>query len=249
MFQGFYNLASGMITQNRNLDVVSNNITNSLTPGYKKDTMTSSTFQEEMISRTGNLDKSSPQTLNNIAMIRTATGVVTDYSQGQLEETGNPLDMALTSDGFFQIQTQNGYVYTRNGSFIIDDEGDLALQSVGRVMGTNGAGIYLGTDDISVDASGNVRLANGNAAGTIAVVNFDDKTQLDKAENGVFTSNAQPTAYNGTILQKNIELSNVDSVQEMVNMMESQRALQSAAQVLKIYDDLMNKAVNNIGQV
>ena len=79
MFQGFYNLASGMITQNRNLDVVSNNITNSLTPGYKKDTMTSSTFQEEMISRTGNLDKSSPQTLNNIAMIRTATGVVTDY--------------------------------------------------------------------------------------------------------------------------------------------------------------------------
>ncbi len=53
----------------------------------------------------------------------------------------------------------------------------------------------------------------------------------------------------GIILQKNIELSNVDSVQEMVNMMESQRALQSAAQVLKIYDDLMNKAVNNIGQV
>ena len=153
MFQGFYNLASGMITQNKNLDVISNNITNSITPGFKKDTMTSSTFKEELMARSGNLDKSSPQDLNNVAMLRVSTGTVTNFEQGQFEETGNPLDVALATDGFFQIQTQNGLVYTRNGAFSIDDEGYLALLEVGRVMGTNGP-IYLGTDDIKIDDSG-----------------------------------------------------------------------------------------------
>ncbi len=248
MFQGFYNLASGMLTQNRNLDVISNNITNSLTPGFKKDTMTSSTFQEEMIARTGNLDKSTPQTLNSMAMMRVATGTVTDFQQGQLEETGNALDVALTSDGFFQIQTENGYVYTRNGSFSIDDQGYLALSEVGRVMGNNGA-IYLGTDEIQIDSSGTISLPDGTVAGTIAVVNFEDKTQLEKAENGVFTSNAQGNAINGTMTQGSVEQSNVDAIDEMIGMMESQRALQSAAQVLKIYDEMMSKAVNDIGQI
>ena len=248
MFQGFYNLASGMLTQNRNLDVISNNITNSLTPGFKKDTMTSSTFQEEMIARTGNLDKSTPQTLNSMAMMRVATGTVTDFQQGQLEETGNALDVALTSDGFFQIQTENGYVYTRNGSFSIDDQGYLALSEVGRVMGNNGA-IYLGTDEIQIDSSGTISLPDGTVAGTIAVVNFEDKTQLEKAENGVFTANAQGNAINGTMTQGSVEQSNVDAIDEMIGMMESQRALQSAAQVLKIYDEMMSKAVNDIGQI
>lgn len=248
MFQGFYNLASGMLTQNRNLDVISNNITNSLTPGFKKDTMTSSTFQEEMIARTGNLDKSMPQTLNSMAMMRVATGTVTDFQQGPLEETGNLLDVALTSDGFFQIQTENGYVYTRNGSFSIDDQGYLALSEVGRVMGRNGA-IYLGTDEIEIDSSGTVHLPDGTVAGTIAVVNFEDKTQLEKAENGVFTSNVQGNTINGTMIQGSVEQSNVDPIDEMIGMMESQRALQSAAQVLKIYDEMMSKAVNDIGQI
>lgn len=248
MFQGFYNLASGMITQNKNLDVISNNITNSITPGFKKDTMTSSTFQEELISRSGNLDKSSPQALNNIAMLRTSTGTVTDFKQGELEETGNPLDVALTSDGFFQIQTQNGFVYTRNGAFSIDNEGYLSLSEVGRVMGTNGP-IYLGTDDIEINNLGTIYFSDGRVAGNISVVDFADRTQLEKAENGVFTANAQGNNVNATMIQGTIEQSNVDSIDEMVSMMESQRALQSAAQVLKIYDQLMSKAVNDIGQI
>ena len=248
MFQGFYNLASGMITQNKNLDVISNNITNSITPGFKKDTMTSSTFKEELMARSGNLDKSSPQDLNNVAMLRVSTGTVTNFEQGQFEETRNPLDVALATDGFFQIQTQNGLVYTRNGAFSIDDEGYLALLEVGRVMGTNGP-IYLGTDDIEINNSGTVYFSDGRIAGNISVVDFADKTQLEKAENGIFTTNAQGNNTNAKMIQGYIEQSNVDSVDEMVSMMESQRALQSAAQVLKIYDQLMSKAVNNIGQI
>ena len=128
MFQGFYNLASGMLTQNRNLNVVSNNMTNMLTPGYKKDTMLSSTFQEDLMSRTGNLDRSNITGLEDTSMFRSPTFNVTDFSQGAFEPTNQPLDFALEDEnGFFQIQTQNDIVYTRNGSFIIDDQGYLAL--------------------------------------------------------------------------------------------------------------------------
>ena len=139
-------------------------------------------------------------------------------------------------------------MYTRNGAFSIDDEGYLALLEVGRVMGTNGP-IYLGTDDIEINNSGTVYFSDGRIAGNISVVDFADKTQLEKAENGIFTTNAQGNNTNAKMIQGYIEQSNVNSVDEMVSMMESQRALQSAAQVLKIYDQLMSKAVNNIGQI
>ena len=90
MFQGFYNLTSGMITQNRNRNVVSNNIANVLTPGYKKDTMVSSTFREELVSRTGNIDKDNPEGLGDASRFRSALETITDYEQGALEITDNP---------------------------------------------------------------------------------------------------------------------------------------------------------------
>ncbi len=249
MFQGFYNLTSGMLTQNRNLDIVSNNIANVLTPGFKKDVMASSTFQEEMIARTGNIDKNNPEQLNNFAMLRTATEVNTDYSQGVLESTGNPLDLAITSEGsFFQIQTQNGTVYTRNGSFIIDNEGYMCLSEVGRVLGENGP-IYIGSDDIIVEKTGIVTRADGMMADKIALVQFDDMTQLKKMGDSAYTSNAQPTASDANIMQNTLERSNVNALDCMVSMIESQRALQSAAEVLKIYDQLMSKAANDIARI
>lgn len=248
MFQGFYNLSSGMLTQNRNLNVISNNIANMMTPGYKRDVMLSSTFQEELFSRTGNLDRSNATELNDIAMMRIATENVTDFTQGGLEDTGNPLDFALLEDGFFQIQTQNGVVYTRNGAFIIDDEGYLSLPETGRVLGTNGP-IYLGTDEITMDKAGVLRNQDNQALGQFQIVTFDDPTQLVKAGNGTFTSTVAGTPTQVSIQQKVLEYSNVDASREMVSMMEAQRALQSAAQVIKMYDQLMSKASTEIARV
>ena len=249
MFQGFYNLSSGMLTQNRNLNVISNNIANMMTPGYKRDIMVSSTFQEELFSRTGNLDRSNSTELNDIAIMRIATENITDFAQGGLEDTGSPLDFALLEDGFFQIQTQNGVLYTRNGGFIIDDEGYLALPETGRVLGTNGP-IYLGTDEVTMDASGALYNQNNQLLGQFQIVTFDDPaTQLVKAGNGTFTSTVAGTPTQVSIEQGMLEYSNVDASQEMVSMMEAQRALQSAAQVIKMYDQLMSKATTEIARV
>ncbi len=252
MFQGFYNLASGMLTQNRNLNVVSNNMSNMLTPGYKKDTMLSSTFQEELMSRTGNLDRSNTTGLQDTSMFRSPTTNVTDFSQGAFEPTNQPLDFALENEnGFFQIQTQNNdVVYTRNGSFIIDDQGYLALAEKGRVIGTDGP-IYLGTDDIQLDETGMIHRKDGTAAGRFAIVDFADKTQLRKQDGSVFTANANanPIPSDTRVRQRILERSNVDAMVEMMDMLESQRTLQSASQMMKMYDQLMGKAATEIGRV
>ena len=250
MFQGFYNLASGMLTQNRNLNVVSNNMTNMLTPGYKKDTMLSSTFQEELMSRTGNLDRSNTEGLEDTSMFRSPTTNVTNFSQGAFEPTNQPLDFALENEnGFFQIQTQNNdIVYTRNGSFIIDDQGYLSLAEKGRVMGTDGP-IYVGTDDILLDETGMIHRKDGTLAGRFAIVDFADKTQLRKQEGSVFTTNANPIPSDTPVRQNILERSNVDATVEMMDMLETQRTLQSAAQMIKMYDQLMGKAATEIGRV
>jgi len=268
MFQGFYNLTSGMLYQNRNLNVISNNMTNVSTPGYKSDQLVSSTFKDEMLYRTGNRNKSNPQEIGGISMMRASRETVTGYSQGPIEETGGNLDFALTKPGFFTIEDADGNpIYTRNGSFEIDDDGYLCLSSLGRVLDDDGNPIEMTTDHIRVDQEGNIYEVpiegvgededddtsgdeEDNLIGKIGVVDFQDYTQLVKGDNGTFTSEAEPEAATEKGIQwKSIERSNLDAVDEMVNMMSSQRASQSAAQVLKMYDQLMSKIVSDIGRV
>lgn len=250
MFKGFYTLASGMLTQERNLNIVSNNMTNMLTPGFKRDKMIGSTFQEEMMYRTGNKNKENPTAMQTTtSAILTPQDVYTDHKQGPLEETQSPLDLALLTPGFFQVQREDGsIVYTRNGNFDIDDEGYLMLPEVGRIMGNNGP-VFLGTDRIYVDDIGTI-FRNGNQmVDTLAIVDFDDYAQLSKLGTGVFQTAAQPNATGASFAWKYLESSNVDPIEEMTTMMMSQRSLQSASQVLKMYDQLMGKAVTELGKI
>lgn len=249
MFQGFYNLTSGILTETRNQNVISNNMTNVSTPGFKSDKYLATTFQDELMYRSGNRDKTNKTEIGNMAMVRASDETVTDFELGTVEETDEPFDVALTENGFFMVQTDQGVGYTRDGSFNVDDEGYLNLPSVGRVIGTNGY-IHVGTDKISIDETGRIYSEDGNTLyGQIATVDFDNYDNLEKGGNGVFYTNQQPVASDTEMLWKYVERSNVDSVQEMVNMMSSQRALQSASQVLKMYDQIMGKAVTDLGKV
>ena len=115
MTKGFYNLTSGILSQSRRLDTVANNMTNLSTSGYKAEQYTDSTFQEVLISRVGNKDKSSPTVIGEESYILAPSQLYVDYSQGSLEETGLTLDFAIEGDGFFAIQTAQGVEYTRSG--------------------------------------------------------------------------------------------------------------------------------------
>lgn len=252
MFKGFYDVTSGMLSQTRKLDVISNNMGNISTPGYKSSTYLDTTFGEMMFHRIGNRDKTNARPIGPQTMAVVPSIVSTDFTQGAIEETGQALDFAIEGNGFFQVQMDGQNYLTRNGSFIIDDAGYLALSSHGRVLGADGQPIRLGTDQITADVDGNLFRPDGTRAGQIGV--FDvagaDQDVLQKEGEGIYRAQGQVQAANGAQVQwKALEHSNVDVIREMTRMMSSQRAVQSASQMLKIYDQVMTKAVSEIGRV
>ena len=248
MFKGFYNLTSGMLSQNRRLDTVANNMTNISTSGYRSEKYTDSTFREYVVSRVGNYDKSGSAELGPASYILAPSQMYTDYTQGALEDTGMPLDFAIEGDGFFAVQTENGVAYTRNGSFSLDEEGYLCLPGQGRVLDDRGDELRLLTDRVNVNAVGDVYTDYGAYMGRIGVYAFADNATLTRDANSLFTGNGAQ-AVQVTLRQKWVERANVDLIQQMTEMMTAQRALQSAAQLSKIYDQIMSKSANDVGRL
>ena len=250
MFKGFYQLTSAMLSQGRRLDVVSHNMTNISTAGYKLDRYTDSTFQDVLISRVGNKNKAVSTEMGEETYILAPSELVTDFTQGSMEETTLPLDFAIIGDGFFAIDRDGDVAYTRNGSFNLDDEGYLCLWGQGRVLNSEGQPIQLPTDHIYVTTPGEIYTeADRNYLGTLGIYAADDTANLERNEYGLFTGGNFQLSENYEIRHRMVERSNVNMVEEMVLMMSSQRALQSAAQMSKIYDAVMSKATTELGRM
>jgi flagellar basal-body rod protein FlgG len=251
MFKGFYNLTSAMFTHQEDLNVISNNIVNISTPGYKQDRYTASTFDEVLFNRIGNKYEDS-QVVGGISYIRATDQVYTDYTQGTLEPTDIALDFALSGDGFFAVQQTDGTIeYTRMGDFSLDDDGYLCLPGYGQVLDPNGNPIMLGTDKIYGDSQGNIYYEGDNSLlGQIGVYRFEDNGTLVHNGMGMFSGEgAEATDEGYTMYNRYLERSNTDMVKQMTEVITYERALQSAAQVSKMYDDLMTKASTEIGRM
>lgn len=249
MFKGFYNLSSSMLTQNKNINVIGNNLANVSTSGYKSDRMVTGTFKDAVMSRTGNNIKGAAgEALGNSSMITVPYETVTNFSNGGWEQTGSPLDFAINGAGFFEIDNKGEKVYTRNGSFSLDEDGYLVLQGIGKVNGSNGP-IVITADNFGVEPDGRIYDSSGKLISKIKVVSFDNMEDMTKVAEGVFSSGANGKTTNSAVMWKYVETSNVDPVQEMTDMLVSQRTLQSAAQILKMYDSMAEKAATEIGRV
>lgn len=256
MFKGFYQLTSAMLSHGRRLDIVSNNMTNISTAGYKSERYTDSTaFREVVISRIGNKDKRNAEEIGPASYILAPDQQYTqyldfDFSQGALEETELPLDFAIEGDGFFAIEWNGEIAYTRAGSFNLDDEGYLVLPGQGRVLDNNNQPIQLPTDNIYVDVDGGIyTMDERNYLGTLGVFAFEDNGVLERNDHGLFTGGQPQAGENYVIHHKMVERSNTNMVQEMVFMMTTQRAIQSAAEVSKIYDQVMTKDTTDLGRL
>lgn len=251
MTKGFYNLTSGVLSQGRRLDVISNNMTNLATAGYKAETYTDRTFQEVLISRVGNKDKSGSTVIGEESYILAPDQLYVDYSRGSLKETGLTLDFAITGEGYFAIQTGNGVEYTRGGNFSLNDQGQLYLAGHGLVLGSDGAPITLTTDRIKADGEGRIYTEEGAYLGQLGIYAFADNNQLAKAESGLFDANGQQAqaVQNPQVMWKYVEESNVDMLREMSRMMTAQQALQGGAQILKLYDSLLTKTTTEVGRL
>lgn len=267
MYQGFYNLASGMLTQSKNLNVISNNMVNVQTAGYKYDKMVSTTFGEEMLYRGGKNRTAEPVPLAVVSKIKMPSGTYVNHDQGSFEQTGGIYDLALGGRGFFCVETRGGERYTRNGAFAVDEEGYLNLPGAGRILTSENQTIQIDNENFTVDERGTITavITTGGLGkdaeeelevreyGTLKIVDFADYDQMRREEGGIYSTAQAPLAQTeetGTaVLWKTLEKSNVDMVEEMTAMMSSQRALQSAAQVLRMYDQIISKSVSDVGKL
>lgn len=245
MTRGFYTLGSGLITQNRQLSAISNNLANSKTNGFKKDVVVSTAFGDMVMNRIDSMRTP----VGDVSMLRTVDISHTVHSQGFLEDTQRNLDFAIMNSGFFAIQGENSTVYSRNGSFNIDAEGYLMLQGVGRVLGDNGNPIQVGTDKIVADESGTIRSEAGAVLGKIGIYDFENYGELLTVGEGMYNGPNPTLVESPTLRWKNLEGSNVDVGQEMTNSIATQRILQSVSQAVKMYDTTLQAATTQIGRI
>ena len=248
MYKGFYNLTSAMLTHGKHLDVISNNMTNVATPGYKTDRFTASTFQEVMWNLVGNKNKSYTE-LGEQSWITAPSQLYTDFSQGSFDITGQPLDFAIEGAGYFAIETDGGRVYTRDGNFALDDEGYLCLPGQGRVLNVAGNPMRLVTDQFEVDGLAGLYTEDGGFLGRIGIFDFANNEGLVKNDQALFQGPGDGVITNVTVRNGMLERSNVDMVQQLTEMINTQRAYQSAAEVIKIYDEVIQRATTNVGQL
>ncbi len=251
MFKGFYNLTSAMLTHQQELNVISNNMVNISTAGFKQERYTATTFDDVMYSRVGNVYKYA-QEIGRQSYIRAPSEIYTDFTQGTLEPTELPLDFGINGDGFFAVRDTQGQIfYTRMGNFSLDEEGYLCLPGYGRVLDPNGEEIRLNTDKIHGDRQG-ILYYDGEGGGALAqlgVYVFEDNGALEHSDRGLFTGDGAQPAEAVDVWNGYLERSNTDMVKQMTEMLTYQRAFQSAAQVSKMYDQLMSRAVSEVGRM
>ena len=233
--------------------MITNNIANMDTTGYKADSLISRSFEDMLLQRVGDpFTRVGEGQVGNLNTGVHIDEVITSFEEGSLEPTDRPGDMAITGDGFFTVSTTAGERYTRNGSFFAGQgDGYLVTGDGNRVSGTNGF-IKVTSPNFIVDEKGNVLNADGTSAGTLKIVSFADLSGLRKVGNGLFINEANQAvqaADNASVRQGYLESSNTDITSEMLDMMSASRTYETSQRMVKMIDETLNRAVNDIGKV
>ena len=259
MVKGLYTAYTGLRNEQRRLDVISNNIANSNTTGYKKMGVTSQSFSQELAVRVD--DDSDGYLVKGIGDVSLGVKIgetYTDFSQGGFRETGNAYDVALEGDGFFTISTTDKsgtehIRYTRDGSFTVTRDGYLVTKDGDFVLGTNNQRIQIpgaNTTDVSMDSLGNV-YANEVLVGRLQIVDFQNKDALSLYGENMFEALPEAGMVASTALTRQgyLETSNVNVINEMVSMITITRAYETNQKMMQTIDSTLDKAVNEIGKV
>lgn len=257
MIRGWYTGASGMNAQQNRLDAISNNLANVDTAGYKRDIATSKSFPELLIRRTNadgvyNLQNGTGSADAAPIIGKLGLGVETnenyvDFSQGSFKSTNAKTDAALSGKGFFVIETPIGERYTRNGNFLLGKEGILETKDGYPVLGENGY-IYLDDDKITINEDGIItKSEDGEEIDRFKVVRFDNERYLKKMGESLYATNdiagsarIAEGAERPKFLQGYSETSNVNVVNEMVQMIEVNRAYEANQKTITSEDSMMS---------
>ncbi|MDH4317153.1 MAG: flagellar basal-body rod protein FlgF [Desulfobulbaceae bacterium] len=242
MVSGKYSALSGAVAREQAMANIANNMANLSTVGFKKDTISFEAMLRGARQR---------QTTKGINYSR-INAITVDFSQGPLRVTENKLDMALDGKGFFKVNGQDGTYYTRQGNFKLDSNGGLTTQSGHPVLDSGGQPITLTelTEPISVDDKGNISVG-GFVQAQLGVFEFADPTKLKKVGSTLFQTtpeNPEIVAEDTRVIQGSLELSNVNMMEEMVLMINTNRKHEAYHKVLKSYSKLSD-TLGELGSV
>jgi flagellar basal body rod protein FlgG len=236
-----YAALSASIARMQSLEVTTNNLANTSTHGFKRDRQE---FESLFRDATQNLAG------NGINFVRIQKNV-TDFTQSELVATDNPLDLAIEGEGFFKLQGDGRTYFSRRGSFARNAEGQLVNAAGWKVVDEKNQPIAVpDPKTLTIDERGNMSGAEGEA-GTIPLFTVDDRSRLRKEGSGSFSpapGQEERLVETPRILQKRLESSNVQPLQEMARMIEGLRAFEACQKVLKTYGSLASKA-DELGSV
>jgi flagellar basal-body rod protein FlgG len=226
MDRGLYIAASGMLAEQIRQDQIANDLANASTPGYKSDRTTQRTFNDLLLQNSVNGATVGPQS-TAVQVDRT----VTDFTPAPVRDTGEPLDFAITGEGFFAVQTPQGTRYTRNGQFALDAQGRLVTAQGYAVLGADNRPITSADGTVDPRRIGVVALNNPRKQGDSLV------------------TGTPAGAGAGTVRSGALESSNADAARSMVDMIDSMRAFEAGQKVIQAIDETLGKAAQQVGSL
>ena len=266
MVKGLYTAHTGMVNEMKRLDILANNLANANTTAYKKEGTTSRTSAAEMAIRVK--DTSSYGLNRQIGEITYGVHlgqVYTDYSSGSFRVTDNSTDFAIDGNGFFAVaftdkQGNTSVKYTRDGSFtvnvdgyLVTKDGDYVLNATGAMNGDANPENFIRVDPnqrIDVNELGYI-FQNDEIVGTLGMTDFDNYDYIEKYGENLYNllEGGNRIGTNAKVMQGVLESSNVNVINEMVNMITIQRAYEAGQKVITSVDSTLEKAANNVGRV
>jgi flagellar basal-body rod protein FlgF len=277
LFRGLYTATSGMMANNRNQQILTNNLSNANTPGFKQDQTVLRAFPAQLIKAMGTGNNAA--TKNRIGTLNTgvyAQESIPSFIQGALKDTGNRTDISILDENLpinpdtqqkgtviFAVELDNNEIrYTRNGQFTVNPDGFLTTSEGYNVLNQNLQPILVNSTEFTIEDNGRVILNDGSNRNRLWLGYTEDPAQLIKEGHGLMRWGGNPAEtpqfidevglLNNTgsfVKQGFIEQSNVDLTQTMTQMMNTFRAFESNQKVIQAYDQSMEKAVNEIGRI
>ncbi len=255
MNKGIYVATSGSLAQERAMDIISNNMANMNTTGFKADRMLFQTYLPKTAAAVANAPTSDEikagitgNKTDDIAYMFSSQSY-TNFEQGALQKTGNTFDIALDGNGFMAVETPTGERYTRGGAFKIDSAGQLVTADGYKVLGHSGSPITVGNEEFSVRDDGLITVSGGGTE-QLKIVDFADRSQLKKSGQGFFVAEegmepAEPTA---KVRQGYLEASNINPVAEMTRMITALRTYEAFQKSIYSNDDMTTRLITDVAR-
>lgn len=234
-------IQAGMANDMQRLQVISHNLANAGTVGFKRGVAVARPFGDMVRQAT------------NSAIAATGSPVVRtqlDHTSGALKQTGSPLDIALEGDGYLVVSTPAGEAYTRRGSLALDVDGRLVTADGHPVLGSGGE-IRLTSPEPRIDSSGAI-WEGQNMAAQLRLVGVADTSTLVELGAGIYapTASTDPSPeLTLRVRQGFVEAANVNPMGEMVRMIETMRHFEASQRLARGYDDMLDRAINTLGEI